>query len=55
MKASINLERFKENVAIAFPNHRTQRANRLNLNRKKDIKVLSKREAQMQRNTNKFI
>lgn len=29
MKASINLEKFKENIAIAFPNTRTQRAIRL--------------------------
>ena len=34
MKASINLERFKENIAIAFPNTRTQRAARM-LNQKK--------------------
>lgn len=26
MKASINLEKFKENIAIAFPNLRTQRS-----------------------------
>lgn len=30
MKASINLEKFKENIAIAFPNTKTRRAIRLN-------------------------
>ena len=37
MKASINLERFKENLAIAFPNLRTQRAARLNKQKKIDF------------------
>jgi len=37
MKASINLERFKENLAIAFPNARTQGAIRLKDQRQKKV------------------
>ena len=37
MKASINLERFKENLSIAFPNARTQRAARINSQKKLDL------------------
>jgi hypothetical protein len=44
MKASINLERFKENIAIAFPNLRTQRAARLNKQRKLELKDKTKPE-----------
>ena len=32
-KASMNMQRFKENLAFAFPNHRTQRRSRLNQNK----------------------
>lgn len=46
MKASTNMERFKENIAIAFPNARTQRRARFESNRakvdnvdKKEMKV----------------
>jgi hypothetical protein len=43
MKASVNLERFKENIAIAFPNARTQRAIRL-----KQQKAISSSEKAVQ-------
>lgn len=35
MKASLNLEKFKENLSIAFPNARTRRRSRLNINKAK--------------------
>jgi hypothetical protein len=48
MKASINLERFNENIAIAFPNTRTRRAIRLNKIREiEEIKPVKNYPVQM--------
>lgn len=52
MKASINLERFKENIAIAFPNLRTQRAVRLK--KQKSLNMVSKDKEDRPRQVNLF-
>lgn len=48
MKASINLTKFKENIAIAFPNLRTQRAVRLNTKKsieKREIEKVARQQS----------
>ena len=48
MKASINLDRFKENIAIAFPNTRTRRAVRIDTQRKLNLKEKMETRSQRQ-------
>lgn len=48
MKASINMERFKENIAVAFPNARTRRAIRLQSQKTFDMSKTGKHDASNQ-------
>ncbi|MEB0262551.1 MULTISPECIES: P63C domain-containing protein [unclassified Mucilaginibacter] len=55
MKASINLEKFKQNIAIAFPNLRTQRAVRLKKQQSLNLTAKAQKETPQQTSLFDFI